>query len=82
MPTPVELILDPVSLAVFAIYGGLMLWEAVAPARKLPAVRGWRVKGIAAFAVFFFLSSYLPLWWGVLPPRAVEESPATADTVA
>jgi len=56
--------LDPVSLTVFAIFGGLMLWEALAPARKLPTVRGWRVKGIAAFAVFFFVSSYLPLWWG------------------
>jgi len=63
MPTPVELLLDPVSLIVFAIFGGLMLWEALAPARRLPTVRGWRAKGIAAFLVFFFLSSYLPLLW-------------------
>jgi len=64
MPTPIELVLDPVSLAVFAIFGGLMLWEALAPARQLPIVRGWRLKGIAAFVAFFFVSSYLPLWWG------------------
>jgi hypothetical protein len=37
MPTPIELLLDSVSLTLFALYGALMLWEAVAPARSLPA---------------------------------------------
>lgn len=64
MPTPIELLLDPVSLTVFALYAGLIVWEALAPARPLPRVAGWRAKGLAAFAAFFFLSSYLPLWWG------------------
>jgi sterol desaturase/sphingolipid hydroxylase (fatty acid hydroxylase superfamily) len=64
MPTPLELILDPVSLVVFALYGGLILWEALAPARLLPWVAGWRTKGLLAFLAFFFLSSYLPLLWG------------------
>jgi len=63
MPTPVELLLDPVSLAVLAIYGALMLWEALAPARRLPAVSFWRTRGLAAFAAYFLLSSYLPLVW-------------------
>jgi sterol desaturase/sphingolipid hydroxylase (fatty acid hydroxylase superfamily) len=63
MPTPVELLLDPVSLTVLAIYGALMAWEALAPARRLPAVRFWRTRGLAAFAVYFLLSSYLPLAW-------------------
>lgn len=63
MPTPMELLLDPVSLTVFAIYGALMAWEALAPARPLPKVRAWAVKGLTSFAVFFFLSSYLPLLW-------------------
>jgi len=63
MPTPIELLLDPVSLAVFAIYGGIVAWEALAPARPLPAVKGWRLRGLAAFAAFFFLSSYLPMLW-------------------
>jgi sterol desaturase/sphingolipid hydroxylase (fatty acid hydroxylase superfamily) len=63
MPTPLELLLDPVSLTVFAIYGALILWELLAPARKLPIVRGWPLKGIASFMVFFFLSSYLPILW-------------------
>ena len=64
MPTPLELLLDPLSLAVFAIYAALILCEALAPARPLPAVRGWRILGLAAFAFYFFLSSYLPLLWG------------------
>ncbi|HLF11735.1 MAG TPA: sterol desaturase family protein [Gammaproteobacteria bacterium] len=63
MPTPIELLLHPVSLTVFAIYAALMLWEAAAPARPLPRVSGWKIRGIAAFAMYFFLSSYLPFAW-------------------
>jgi sterol desaturase/sphingolipid hydroxylase (fatty acid hydroxylase superfamily) len=63
MPTPIELLLDPISLAVFALYGGLMLWEALAPGRPLPAVAGWKWRGLAAFGAYFFLSSYLPMLW-------------------
>ena len=44
MPTPFELLLDPVSLAVLAIYGVTMLCEALAPARRLPNVRFWRTR--------------------------------------
>ena len=64
MPTPLDLIVDPVSLTVFAMYGALMLWEAVFPAKRLPRVRGWRLMGLTAFTGYFFLSSYLPLLWG------------------
>jgi sterol desaturase/sphingolipid hydroxylase (fatty acid hydroxylase superfamily) len=64
VPTPLQLLLDPISLTVFAIYGALILWEAVFPARALPRVRGWRLMGLAAFTGYFFLSSYLPLLWG------------------
>ena len=28
---PLEILLDPVSLVILAIYGSLMLWEALAP---------------------------------------------------
>src|SRR5690606_21167342 len=63
MPTPLQLLLDPISLTVFAIFGGLLLLEALFPARALPRVRGWRLAGITAFGLFFFLSSYLPLLW-------------------
>ncbi|MCQ8105268.1 sterol desaturase family protein [Methylomonas sp. SURF-2] len=63
MPTPIELLLDPVSLTLFALYALLMLWEALRPARALPVVRGWRRRGIAAFIGYWLLSSYLPLMW-------------------
>jgi sterol desaturase/sphingolipid hydroxylase (fatty acid hydroxylase superfamily) len=63
MPTPIELLSDPLSLMVFALYAGLILWEALAPARRLPRVKGWGTLGLAAFAIYFMLSSYLPLLW-------------------
>jgi sterol desaturase/sphingolipid hydroxylase (fatty acid hydroxylase superfamily) len=63
MPTPFELLLDPISLAIFGMYAALVLWEAIAPARVLPTIRGWRLAGLAAFVFYFFLSSYLPLAW-------------------
>ncbi|MEJ2347318.1 MAG: sterol desaturase family protein [Gammaproteobacteria bacterium] len=63
MPTPLEILLDPISLTVLAMYAGLMLWEALAPGRPLPVVPGWRARALASFGVFFFLSSYLPLMW-------------------
>lgn len=63
MPSPFDLLLHPVSLAVFALYAALIAWEALAPARPLPRVQGWRMRGLAAFAGYFFLSSYLPLLW-------------------
>ncbi len=62
-PTPFELVFNPISYLVFAMYLGLMLWEAVLPARKLPHVKFWKLKGIIAFTLFFFLSSYLPIIW-------------------
>lgn len=64
MPTPLQILLDPVSLAVLSLYGTLVLLEALFPARPLPRVQGWRLRSLGVFAVYFFLSSYLPLWWG------------------
>lgn len=63
LPTPLELIIDPVSIIVFAIYGSLMVWEALFPARELPKMKNWKLRGLISFAVFFYLSSYLPLLW-------------------
>jgi sterol desaturase/sphingolipid hydroxylase (fatty acid hydroxylase superfamily) len=64
MPTPIDILLDPVTLAVLGLYAGLMLWERFAPARPLPAVRGWLPRMLASMAVYLMLSSYLPLLWG------------------
>ena len=82
MPTPLEILLDPVSLYILAMYFILIVWEAVFPAHQLPYIAFWKLKGILFFFLFFFLSSYLPLlyekWlptsqlidlshWGLLP---------------
>jgi len=61
MPTPLEILLDPISLVALAMYFGLMLWEALFPAQQLPKVKNWKLKGLTSFIIFFFLSSYLPL---------------------
>ncbi|AEM72035.1 fatty acid hydroxylase [Allomuricauda ruestringensis DSM 13258] len=63
MPTPLEILLDPVSLIILAIYAVLMIWEALFPARQLPLVKYWKLKGMIFFVLFFYLSSYLPLIW-------------------
>ena len=63
MPTPIEILLDPISLTVLALYGALMLWEAVAPGRKLAKVKGWIPRALGSFVTYFYLSSYLPLIW-------------------
>lgn len=86
MPTPLDLLLDPLSWIVFAIFGALALWEALAPARRLPQVRHWRLRALGAFAVYFLLSSYLPLLWAG-PLASVQlfdlaEWPAWAAAVA
>jgi sterol desaturase/sphingolipid hydroxylase (fatty acid hydroxylase superfamily) len=61
MPTPLEILLDPVSLAFIAIYLLLFAWESIFPARKQITMRNWKLKGLFFFAVYFYLSSYLPL---------------------
>jgi len=61
MPTPLEILLDPVSLIALAIYALLIVLEALFPAQELPKVKHWKVKGLLSFVVYFYLSSYLPL---------------------
>jgi len=63
MPTPLDLLLDPATQVLFTLYAGLLSWELIAPARPLPEIRGWTLRGLAAFALYFLLSSYLPLLW-------------------
>lgn len=67
MPSPLELLLDPVSLTILLMYS--VLWEFLLPARKLPEVSNWRIKGIISFLIFFFLSSYLPLLYSAWLPE-------------
>src|SRR5690606_20512211 len=64
MPTPVDLLLDPLTWTLLAMFIGLGAWEALAPGRELPRVRGWTARALTSFLVYFLLSSYLPLLWG------------------
>lgn len=63
MPTPLEILLDPISLGFIAMYGAMIAWEAITPARKLPTVKGWKLRAAVSFVVYFYLSTYLPLLW-------------------
>lgn len=63
MPNPIDILLDPISLAVIGIYALLFVWETLFPRHQnLPAIKNATLRGLIAFAVFFYLSSYLPLF--------------------
>lgn len=62
-PTPLTILLSPFSLIILGIYASLILWEALFPARKLPHLKYWKLKGMASFTLFFYLSVYFPLLW-------------------
>lgn len=61
MPTPLDLLRDPATLAVLSLYLALFVYEALFPARALPEAPGERTRGLVSFVVFFFVSAYLPL---------------------
>ena len=63
MPTPIEILLDPISLVILAMYAALMIWEAMFPGRELPKIKYWKIRGLSVFAFYFYLASYLPLIW-------------------
>lgn len=63
MPSPIDILIDPISIIILVMYGALMAWEAIAPGRELPRIKNWKVRGLASFMVFFYLSTYLPLIW-------------------
>jgi len=55
--------MDPASLTIIAMFTVLIIWETLFPGRALPKAPGWKARGVLAFTVFFYLSSYLPLLW-------------------
>lgn len=86
LPSPIEILLDPLSLYVLAAYALLIAWEEIFPARKLPKVKYWRIKGLTFFFAFFMVASYLPFFtdsylsqyqlidlsqWGVWPSAII-----------
>lgn len=70
MPTPLDILLDPLSLYILGMYFILIIWEAFFPARKLPYVPYWKVKGGLFFFFFFYLSTYLPLLYAEWLPTS------------
>lgn len=63
MPTPIDLLISPVSLAILAIFALLVAAERLFPARALPRSPWWYGRTLLAFVGYFLVSSYLPLWW-------------------
>lgn len=63
MPTPLEVLLDPISLSLLALYSVLFVLERVFPARLQPKIKGWYVRASLSFVSYFYLASYLPLIW-------------------
>ena len=63
LPNPWDVLIDPVSLIILGMYALLILWETFFPAREPPKVKNWKLRGLASFAVFFYLSTYFPLVW-------------------
>lgn len=61
MPTPIDILLDPISMVLLGIYAAFVVWEAIAPGRDLPKISGWHLRGFTTFVIYFYLSSYLPL---------------------
>lgn len=56
----IEDLLLPVVFGVFAM---LLVLDRLLPARRLPAIRLWRLRGIAMFVLSFALASVVPLVW-------------------
>jgi sterol desaturase/sphingolipid hydroxylase (fatty acid hydroxylase superfamily) len=63
MPTPLEILLDPISIVLFTIYAVLIILEWLFPGRTQPSVKGWITRSMIAFTCYFYLSTYLPLLW-------------------
>ncbi|GAB1257520.1 sterol desaturase family protein [Aurantivibrio plasticivorans] len=63
LPSPMEILLDPLTFIAAGIYLALIAWEALCPARKLPAVSLWKTKGLLFFVINLLVSTYLPLMW-------------------
>ena len=63
MPTPLEILSDPVSLTLLAIYLALVILEITLPGQQQTKVRGWIPKSLFVFVIYFYLSTYLPLVW-------------------
>jgi sterol desaturase/sphingolipid hydroxylase (fatty acid hydroxylase superfamily) len=63
MPSPIEVLMTPESLVIFSLYAFLIAWEYLVPARTLPVVRYWKLSGALLFLSYFYVATYLPMFW-------------------
>ena len=63
LPTPLAILMDPISIVVYVIFGGLLLWETFFPARQLPKINFWKLRGITFFVFYMLFTTYIPLVW-------------------
>lgn len=47
----------------FGLFAAFAALETLAPARVFPAIRGWRLKGIASAVLYWFISTRAPFLW-------------------
>ena len=84
MPTPLDILADPITQAMLAMFAALALAERLFPGRPLPRVVGWRLRALPVFAIYLLLSSYLPLLWAdaLAPLRLLDLFPDTRGAVS
>lgn len=63
LPTPLEVLVDPISIALLAMVAAMLCLQALLPGRELPVIKGWWARASGVFVVYFYLSTYLPLLW-------------------
>lgn len=63
LPNPLQVLMDPASIIVICIFIFLVIAEELFPGRKLPIIKYWKLKGASAFVIYFFVSTYLPMFW-------------------
>ena len=55
--------MDIYTWLVVGTFAGLIGLDAVAPARRFPAIRAWRLIGVAGFVIYSAVAMLLPLVW-------------------
>ncbi len=60
MKNLITILVDPTAIILY-MYIGLWLWENISPAKQLPKLKNWKIRGIAFFLFNFILASVLPL---------------------
>ncbi len=63
LPSPLAVLTDPISLTAYGFFGILFIWEVLFPARQLPRIRFWKLKGILFFVAYVLLTTYIPMLW-------------------